>query len=141
MPTVTADGTKVSYSDTGGDGTPVVLLHAFPLNSKMWEPQIEALSDRFRFIVPDLQGFGGSDAPDDRTIVERAVTLEPQVKRALILPFARWKEERDRWWVTSSGGTRRTCRNPRSAGQPWNRSPRTRATAVSERPRTQAARS
>ena len=65
MPTVTADGTKINYLDTGGDSTPVVLLHAFPLNSNMWEPQIEALSDRFRFIVPDLQGFGGSDAPDD----------------------------------------------------------------------------
>ena len=65
MPTVTADGTKINYTDTGGDATPVVLLHAFPLNSKMWEPQIEALSDRFRFIAPDLKGFGGSDAPED----------------------------------------------------------------------------
>ncbi|HWL66092.1 MAG TPA: alpha/beta fold hydrolase, partial [Actinomycetota bacterium] len=31
----------------------------------MWEPQIESLRDRFRFITVDLQGFGGSDAPDD----------------------------------------------------------------------------
>ena len=65
MPTVTVDGIKLNYLDTGGDGTPVVLLHAFPLNSNMWEPQTEALAERFRFVVPDLQGFGGSDAPED----------------------------------------------------------------------------
>jgi 3-oxoadipate enol-lactonase len=67
MPQVNVDGTTLSYSDSGGDGTPVLLVHAFPLNSQMWEPQIEALGDRFRLIAPDLQGFGGSDAPEDRT--------------------------------------------------------------------------
>ena len=67
MPTVTAAGTKVNYQDTGGESTPVVLLHAFPFNSNMWEPQIEALSERFRFITPDLKGFGGSDAPEDES--------------------------------------------------------------------------
>jgi pimeloyl-ACP methyl ester carboxylesterase len=37
-----------------------VLLHAFPLDGEMFEPQWSALSDRARFIVPDLRGFGGS---------------------------------------------------------------------------------
>ena len=67
MPTATANGVSINYRDTGGDGTPVVLLHAFPFNSAMWEPQIEALGDRFRFIAPDLKGFGDSDAPEDRS--------------------------------------------------------------------------
>lgn len=66
MPEITAAGTKLSYTDTGGSAEPVLLLHAFPLNSAMWEPQIEALSDRFRFIAPDLSGFGASDAPEGR---------------------------------------------------------------------------
>jgi pimeloyl-ACP methyl ester carboxylesterase len=65
-------GTKINYIDTGGDGTPVVLLHAFPLNAGQWSQQIDALSDRFRFIAPDLKGFGGSDAPDD----EGAYTMD-----------------------------------------------------------------
>ncbi len=64
MPTATANGIKINYTDTGGDGTPVVLLHAFPFNAAMWTPQIEALGDRFRFIAPDLKGFGDSDAPE-----------------------------------------------------------------------------
>ncbi len=65
MPTTTVNGTKISYSDTGGDGPPVLLLHAFPLNSGQWDHQVEALKDRYRFVTPDLKGFGGSDAPDD----------------------------------------------------------------------------
>lgn len=67
MPELTIDGTKISYSDTGGGGTPVLLLHAFPFDSRMWEPQIESLGERFRFITPDLAGFGGSDAPEDES--------------------------------------------------------------------------
>ena len=71
MPEITAAGHKLHYTDTGGNGAPVLLLHAFPLSSAMWEPQIEALADRFRFIAPDLTGFGGSDAPDEGYSMER----------------------------------------------------------------------
>jgi pimeloyl-ACP methyl ester carboxylesterase len=65
MPTATVNGTRISYTDTGGGGTSVLLLHAFPLHAGMWQPQLDALGDRFRLIAPDLKGFGGSDAPDD----------------------------------------------------------------------------
>lgn len=65
MPTVSVDGTTMRYADIGSGGPPVVLLHAFPFHSGMWEPQLEALVDRHRVISPDLKGFGGSDAPDD----------------------------------------------------------------------------
>jgi pimeloyl-ACP methyl ester carboxylesterase len=43
-----------------GHGLPVVLLHAFPLNRSMWEPQVAALFGECRCIVPDLRGFGDS---------------------------------------------------------------------------------
>ncbi len=46
-----------------GSGQAVVLLHAFPMNSRMWEPQIRGLRDRARLIVPDLPGFGLSGPP------------------------------------------------------------------------------
>jgi pimeloyl-ACP methyl ester carboxylesterase len=42
-----------------GEGTPVVLLHAFPLDSRMWLPQVEALAG-YQVIVPDLRGFGSA---------------------------------------------------------------------------------
>jgi len=44
-----------------GVGTPVVLLHAFPLDSRMWLPQVEALGG-YEVIVPDLRGFGAGAA-------------------------------------------------------------------------------
>lgn len=67
MPSITRDSRTINFTDTGGSGTAVLLLHAFPLNSKQWEGQSESLSDRFRFIAVDLMGFGGSDAPEDES--------------------------------------------------------------------------
>ncbi|MDQ3958612.1 MAG: alpha/beta hydrolase [Actinomycetota bacterium] len=65
MPSITVDNRRTGYTDTGGAGTPVLLVHAFPLNARMWEPQIESLGDRWRLVAPDLMGFGASDAPED----------------------------------------------------------------------------
>jgi pimeloyl-ACP methyl ester carboxylesterase len=51
----------MSYRDLGeGPGDPLVLLHAFPLNGKMFEPQITAFSDERRVVAPDYPGFGRS---------------------------------------------------------------------------------
>ncbi|WP_436501925.1 alpha/beta fold hydrolase [Actinokineospora sp. HUAS TT18] len=49
--------TGVHLTDTGS-GVPVVLLHAFPFDSRMWDPVREGLSDVVRLITPDLRGFG-----------------------------------------------------------------------------------
>lgn len=55
-------GINLAYSDQG-QGIPLVFLHAFPFNRSMWEPQLKALSNRFRVISVDLRGHGESDAP------------------------------------------------------------------------------
>jgi pimeloyl-ACP methyl ester carboxylesterase len=52
----------LAYSEAG-QGTPVVLLHGFPLNGAIWHEQQKQLSDRFRVITPDLRGHGRSPAP------------------------------------------------------------------------------
>lgn len=49
----------LTYLDAG-QGPVVVLLHGFPLCSAMWRPQMRALQDNYRVIIPDLRGFGGS---------------------------------------------------------------------------------
>ncbi|QDT39075.1 alpha/beta fold hydrolase [Stratiformator vulcanicus] len=46
--------------DIAGEGEPVVLLHAFPLNRDMWQAQHGSLCQTCRMIVPDLRGFGES---------------------------------------------------------------------------------
>lgn len=56
------NGIRMHYEDEGA-GPAVVLLHAFPLSGAMWRAQAAALRQRYRLIVPDLRGFGGSDAP------------------------------------------------------------------------------
>ena len=52
-------GGMMSYREFG-EGPPVVLLHAFPLDSRMFEPQAEALAGFRHLITPDYPGFGRS---------------------------------------------------------------------------------
>jgi 3-oxoadipate enol-lactonase len=61
---IRVNGVRIAYEDSAGDGVPVVFIHAFPLNSRMWLSQVRALAPR-RTVVLDLMGFGESDAPDD----------------------------------------------------------------------------
>ncbi len=54
-------GVTMSYRDRGeGPGDPLVLLHAFPLNGRMFEPQMKAFSGNRRVVAPDYPGFGRS---------------------------------------------------------------------------------
>lgn len=51
----------MSYKEMGeGPRDPLVLLHAFPLNGRMFEPQMEAFSEDRRVVAPDYPGFGRS---------------------------------------------------------------------------------
>ena len=56
------NGIHLSYRDEG-QGSPLVFIHAFPLSSSMWEPQIKEFSQSNRVIALDLRGHGESDAP------------------------------------------------------------------------------
>ena len=58
------------YARDVGEGTPLVLLHAYPLSSAMWLAQREDLAKRFRVITPDLRGFGGSVLGDDEPSID-----------------------------------------------------------------------
>ncbi|MBE1531074.1 alpha/beta fold hydrolase [Actinomadura algeriensis] len=58
------------YARDVGSGTPLVLLHAFPLSSAMWLEQRQGLAGRFRVITPDLRGFGGSRLGDDEPSID-----------------------------------------------------------------------
>ncbi len=59
------NGFEMAYDDRG-EGTPVILLHGFPLCRKMWGKQEDALQQAgYRVITPDLRGFGESEATVD----------------------------------------------------------------------------
>jgi pimeloyl-ACP methyl ester carboxylesterase len=59
------DGAELHVEDRGAAGSPtLILLHGFPELGYSWRHQVPALADAgFRVIVPDMRGFGLSDAP------------------------------------------------------------------------------
>lgn len=103
------NGIRVHYEDVGA-GPAVVMLHAFPLSGAMWRRQVERLQGRYRLIVPDLRGFGATDAPPglismDQQADDIAALLEHLgVARAAVvglsmggyIAFAFWRRHADK---------------------------------------------
>lgn len=62
--TVDVDGLSVFYREAGPQDAPtILLLHGFPCSSRMWQPLLDRLADRFHLLAPDYPGFGHSHAP------------------------------------------------------------------------------
>lgn len=74
------------HYDEAGSGPPVVLLHGFPLDRRMWTAQREGLSDRFRVITPDLRGFGESRDETAFTVESLADDLNVFLRTINALP-------------------------------------------------------
>jgi len=87
----------------------LLLVHAFPLDARMWEPQLSAFSDALPLAAPHLPGFGGSDSAGevmtmgaaaqrclgelDRTGIDRPLSAAGPLLLHLLpslLPGARW---------------------------------------------------
>ncbi|MGA3370305.1 MAG: alpha/beta hydrolase [Terracidiphilus sp.] len=63
--TVKVDGLSIFYREAGPKDAPVILLlHGLPSSSRMFQPLLTRLSDRYHLVVPDYPGFGHSDWPD-----------------------------------------------------------------------------
>jgi pimeloyl-ACP methyl ester carboxylesterase len=62
------DGLSIFYREAGPRDAPVILLlHGLPSSSRMFEPLLTRLADRYHLIAPDYPGFGHSDAPDAKS--------------------------------------------------------------------------
>ncbi len=55
------DGARLAVR-IGGDGPPVLLLHGYPQTGAMWHATAAALARRYTVVVPDLRGYGRSEA-------------------------------------------------------------------------------
>ena len=57
---------------------PVVLIHAFPLNASLWQPQVDRAPAGVRFLTPNFPGFNGSVDPPARSMddIARSVLRE-----------------------------------------------------------------
>lgn len=62
---VKTNGISVNYELAGPEGAPVVTFsHSLAATSKMWDPQVAALRDKYRVLAYDTRGHGGTEAPD-----------------------------------------------------------------------------
>ena len=59
---VTANGVRFHVAEAG-EGEPLLLLHGYPQHWYAWRHVVPLLAGRYRLIMPDLRGFGWSDAP------------------------------------------------------------------------------
>jgi alpha/beta hydrolase fold len=61
------DGLSIFYREAGPKDAPtLLLLHGLPSSSRVFDPLIARLSDRYHLVAPDYPGFGHSDWPDPR---------------------------------------------------------------------------
>ncbi len=87
------NGIQFGYTDTG-KGTPVLLVHGYPLNRSMWDAQVSELSREFRVIAPDLRGHGESDTPTGTYTMEaiaddlNALLDHLKVDKAVVVGFS-----------------------------------------------------
>src|ERR1700720_1511465 len=65
--TIQIDGLSIFYREAGPRDAPtLLLLHGLPSSSRMFEPLLARLSDKYHLVAPDYPGFGHSDWPDPK---------------------------------------------------------------------------
>jgi pimeloyl-ACP methyl ester carboxylesterase len=72
MPFVNVGDATLHYREAGSGGDALLLLHAFPLHSGMWAPQLVQLGTRFRVVAPDYRGLGQSGPAPEASTMELA---------------------------------------------------------------------
>jgi 3-oxoadipate enol-lactonase len=85
MPQVTLNGDPIHYTQQG-TGLPVVLVHGFPLDSRIFDAQVAALSDKYRVITIDLPGFGQSPSSKPFTVASMADDLHAILRQIDAFP-------------------------------------------------------
>lgn len=109
MDTINVNGIRLAY-ERRGNGTPLVLLHGFPLDHHLWDEVVPLLSDTFELIIPDLRGFGNSSTVDsfyamedfaadvaallDQLEIQKAAIVGHSMGGYVALAFARLYPER-----------------------------------------------
>lgn len=71
---IPVDGLRL-HCEIRGEGAPVLFVHGFPLSGRLWDGVVSRLQDRYRCIVPDLRGHGGSESSRSATMGDYADDL------------------------------------------------------------------
>lgn len=71
MQQIVVNGVRIACQVTG-QGSALLLLHGLGGSHDDWRRQVKALSRRYRLVIPDLRGFGGSERRGPFTIRQNA---------------------------------------------------------------------
>jgi pimeloyl-ACP methyl ester carboxylesterase len=82
------DGVKLHYT-TGGHGPSLILLHGYAETSRMWNPILPVLGEKFTIIAPDLPGIGDSEIPASGLDMKTAAIRIHALARSLAVEKAR----------------------------------------------------
>ena len=86
MKLVPVDGSNLAYTDAGS-GSPILLVHGFPLDSRVWNAVGTQLAGRFRVVSVDLPGFGQSPLGSGFTIESLGDTIAKFAKALKLEKF------------------------------------------------------
>ena len=67
---IKSGGAEIAYQVLGS-GSPLVLLHPFPVHHEFWLPAAQALTSRYQLILPDLRGHGASEAGEGPATMQK----------------------------------------------------------------------
>jgi pimeloyl-ACP methyl ester carboxylesterase len=81
-------GERIHYT-SGGTGPAVILLHGFAETSRMWDPLLPRLGEKFTVIAPDLPGIGDSSIPKAAIDLKKAAIQIHELVRTLGVTKAR----------------------------------------------------
>ncbi|MEW5925673.1 MAG: alpha/beta fold hydrolase, partial [Candidatus Zixiibacteriota bacterium] len=93
MPYFESEKIRLYYEITG-EGTPLIMLHGFSLDRRMWRYQVDAFAQSHNIIMPDARGHGLSDAPstdyarEDRTADIQNIVNHLGIDRFHLLGFS-----------------------------------------------------
>jgi len=107
----------------------VLLIHAFPLDARMWDPQLAAFGDGVPVVAPHLPGFGGTAAAGDVMTMASAAARCVEaldaagLERAVVcglsmggyVAFELWRTARDRFAGLVLANTRSGADTPDGA--------------------------
>ena len=68
------DGVSIYYEQRGA-GPSVLLSHGYSASARMWQGQMDALSDNYHVIAWDMRGHDRSDSPDDPSLYSHEATI------------------------------------------------------------------
>lgn len=67
----TDGGIRIHFREHGEGDRVVMLVHGWMMSGAVWDDLLAAVQPGIRYVIPDLRGTGGSDAPSDGYTLER----------------------------------------------------------------------